>query len=131
VRSGKVEPLETGESGERIWLRLQNNTRWIIWLEASGVPEAAYGDAALYYDVVDMKEGSRLPESSRCHVCSIVPLGSGKSLLFSVPRENLTENRKIKVRFGFDWQDKDDLFADREIESIVPFSASNLPKEVR
>lgn len=50
VRFGKLEPLHSGESGERVWLRLHNNTRWMLWLEAGGASEG-YGDASLFYEV--------------------------------------------------------------------------------
>src|SRR5436305_540669 len=56
VRAGKIKPLFTGNSEEHIWLRLHNNTRWSIWLDASDIPKE-YGDAALYYTVEDTADG--------------------------------------------------------------------------
>ena len=125
VRFGKAEPVREGESGERIWLRLHNNTRWSIELKAYGLPDE-YGDAGMFYDL--MLKDEMLPESEHCHACSVIPLASGKSLLFSVPREHLIKDRELRIHFSFDWQDRDDVSSGREIDNIVSFFASSLPK---
>jgi hypothetical protein len=36
LRFGKRKPSRTGESDERVWLRLHNNTRWPLVLNAQG-----------------------------------------------------------------------------------------------
>jgi len=43
VKAGQAEPLYTGESNERIWLKLHNNTRWKLRLDLNGSPGKAYG----------------------------------------------------------------------------------------
>ncbi len=53
-RVGRLAPESEGLSGERIWLRLQNNTRWSIVLHASDWGDEAYGDALMYYDVQEV-----------------------------------------------------------------------------
>jgi hypothetical protein len=128
ARFGKAAPVSEGESGDRIWLRLHNNTRWAIWLEAYGLPNK-YGQAGMFYDLMSGNE--MLPESEHCHTCSVIPLASGKTLLFSVPREHLSEGRALRIHFSFDWQDRDDVTADRDVDNIVSFFARNLPKEAR
>ena len=125
VRFGKAGPVKEGESGGRIWLRLHNNTRWSIELKAYGLPDE-YGDAGMYYDL--MSKDEMLPESERFHGGSVIPLASGKSLLFSVPREHLSNDRELRIHFSFDWQDRDDISSGREIDNIVSFFASRLPK---
>lgn len=123
VRTAKLEPYYEGLSGETVWLRLHNNTRWAISLQASGVAEKEDGDASLYYDIVNENEIEITPNSYPCHVCSIIPLGSGKSLLFSIPREHLADERHIQIHFYFDWQDRD---KNGEAESIVSFYGSDI-----
>jgi hypothetical protein len=40
-----------------------------------------------------------------CHVCSIIQLRSGESLIFSVPRDYLCKNLKIYVPFNYEWEE--------------------------
>lgn len=122
-RGGSRKPLEQGESNEGVWLRLHNNTRWPIMLEMNGVPPE-YGDAALFYDV--LSEGKLILEG-RCHVCSSNRISPGRSLVFSVPREDLAKGKSIRVKFSYGWEDPDDVFAGREPEHYVNFDASKLP----
>src|SRR5262245_41677600 len=126
VRVGKIEPLVTGISDQHIWLRITNNTRWPIWLDASDVPKE-YGDSSLYYTIESVKDG-RIVIDSRCHACSIVPLASGKSWVFVVPLDYLDKGQRIRINFSFDWEDRDDAFAGREAEHSVFFYSSKLPK---
>lgn len=125
VRTEKLEPKRSFDSGNYIFLRLYNNTRWAIWLEASS-PSEEYGDASMYYEV--RRKNEVLSGSLYCHVCSTIPLKSGDSLLFVIPKEDLSEGNHIKIGFSFDWQNRDDVFAGREIETAVTFYASDLPK---
>jgi hypothetical protein len=50
IRSGEIEPLETGVGNRYLWFRITNNSRWAIWLEMNGVPKE-YGDAGLFYTI--------------------------------------------------------------------------------
>jgi len=50
VKAGQAEPLHTGESNERIWLKLHNNTRWKLRLALDGYPGKAYG-VEIFYSV--------------------------------------------------------------------------------
>jgi len=127
VRVGKIEPLETGIGDQHIWLRITNNTRWPIWLDASDVPNKEYGETSLYYTIEGVNDG-RIVIDSRCHVCSNVPLASGKSWIFVIPLDYLDKDQRIRINFSFDWEDRDDAFAGREAEHSVFFFSSNLPK---
>ena len=127
VRAGKAKS-NSDEIREYIWLRLNNNTRWAIGLDASGENNKE-SDASLYYDI--LSEDDVVLESRRCHVCSRILLGSGKSLVFSIPKEDFAEKSYLKIRFSFDWQnEKDSGFeAQGEYENIVSFSERDLPKD--
>src|SRR5262245_34875463 len=127
IRVGKIEPLKTGIGDQHIWLRITNNTRWPIWLDASGVPNKEYGEISLYYTIESVNDGSIVIDS-RCHVCSNVPLASGNSWIFVIPLDYLDKDQRIRVNFSFDWEDRDDTFAGREAEHSVFFFSSNLPK---
>ena len=126
-RAGERKPLKQGESSKGVWLRLHNNTRWLLTLSMNGVPKE-YGDASLFYDV--LSEGKVILEQ-RCHVCSSNQLGPGASLLFSVPNEYLSKGGAIRVNFSYGWEDPDDVFAGREPKHFVYFYSSNLPPQAR
>ena len=129
-RSGKREPLHTGESEEGIWLRLHNNTRWAVYFPAFGVPRS-YGDLGMYYS---LEQASQNQSSNMLdikgyeigHLYSEHKLQSGRSVLFSVPREHLPSGVKLRVKFRYDWEDEDDVFADREAQHFVFFKGSKL-----
>jgi hypothetical protein len=127
VRVGKPKSPLDDQSREFVWLRLNNNTRWAIWFAASGENNKE-SDASLYYDIVS--EDGTVLESRRCHVCSRASLGSGKSLVFSIPKEDFVEKSYLEIRFSFDWQnDSNGAFAAQdEYENIVSFSERDLPK---
>jgi hypothetical protein len=126
IRVEKIEPLEAGISNKHIRLRITNNTRWPIWLDASDVPNKKYGDIYLYHTIESINDG-RIVIDSRCHVCSNVPLASGKSWIFVVPFDYLDKDQRIRINFSFDWEVRNDALASREAEHSIFFYSSNLP----
>ena len=124
-RVGQLKLPDPGDEKDRVWLRLHNNTRWPLMLDMSAVPSAAYGDAELFYDV--LTDGEMISRG-RCHVCTHNALGPGKSLVFSIPRGDLTEGRAIRVSFSYGWEDWNDVSGGREAVHYVYFYASQLPK---
>jgi len=59
VRTGKREPIYTGESNEGIWLRLHNNTRWALVLSAYGAGGYAFAkgneeEIGMFYGVEEI-----------------------------------------------------------------------------
>lgn len=147
-RKGKRGPLDAGESNVGIWLRLHNNTRWDISFCASGVPEE-YGEVGMYYEVEEIPfqesggsyaqaaqgetlakiEKREIPPGHRIgHVCHVYKLLSGKSLVFSVPREHLAENLAIKVAFNYGWEESEDSISGLEPHHSVYFYATSLWK---
>ena len=115
--------MSNGEIEDTVWLRLRNNTRWPIILDMNGVPSKAYGDAALFWDV--LSEGNVL-SVSRCHVCSFNPLPPGHYILFAVPRNDLAKGYSIRVKFRYNWDDQSD-----DVENFVYFYSSSLPSSAR
>jgi hypothetical protein len=124
-RVGQLKSPESADDKDRVWLRFHNNTRWPIRLDMGGVPSAEYGDAELFFD--GLLDG-KLVFRNLCHSCTTNMLGSGRSLIFSVPRVDLGEGRAIRVKFSYGWEDWDDVTAGREPEHYVYFFASKLPQ---
>jgi hypothetical protein len=161
VRVGKSKPEQAGYSGERVWLRLHNNTRWSINLQAHGSRDESYGDHRLMYEIEAVPEpelpiigSSQLPSingtetsakppnryekcdvpiGERCgHIaCGVISLAPGKSLLFSIPREHLCENLRINVGFSYDWEDDLNFYGNREPQHGVIYFGERLPKDGR
>jgi len=123
-RVGKINPLRKGESNNRVWLKLHNNTHWPLRFEMSGVPKE-YGDAALFYEV--LKKGNVVSDKN-CHVCSSNQVEPTGSLMFSVPIENLAKDRAIRIKFSYGWEPSGDVFAGREPQHFVYFYSSKIPE---
>lgn len=157
VRYSKPEPAQAGEGGERVWLRLHNNTRWSISLLASDVRKGL-GDASLHYEVapnprppavlappavvasggaIEKPEAAAIPceltVSELCHSCTVIKLPRGSSLLFSVPRGHLCWNAILRVRFSYEWEGDavDALSGDVGPQHSVAIAGFRLPKEAR
>src|SRR6186997_1710630 len=88
---------------DRLFFRLTNNTCWPIWLDMSGTGEPRYGDIRLYYLIEDKGSGSKIAGKLYCHVCSTNPVGSGKSITFSIPYEQADRGALMRIRFEFEW----------------------------
>ena len=88
---------------KRVWLRLRNNSRWTIKVDASGGVKGQ-DDASLYYDILDDKDN--IKQRRACHVCSIVGLARGKSILFAVPYEELEKAASLRIQFSYPWEDE-------------------------
>ncbi len=127
IKAIKIEPLHTGEGEEHVWLRLHNNTKWIIWLQASGVPNSNYGDISAYYDIENYNTGSKVILNT-CHVCSTMQLASGKTFDFVIPQEYLVPGQRMRIFFSYDWENRKDVFAGREAEHSVLFYDADLKK---
>lgn len=133
-REGKLRPLRTGESNRGVWLRFHNNSIWDVGICMSDVPEE-YGDAELDYEVEryeDIEGSSEKPLSTNPEgSCSIVPIGPGKSILFSVPREHLAEGLAIRVRFIYEWEFDADVYNDGwyVLKHYAYLYSSDIPKK--
>jgi len=123
-RIGQLKLPDPGDEKERVWLRLHNNTRWPLVLQMSAPPEE-YGDAGLFYETLS---GGEVIIRIQCHVCTLNSVGSSKSLLFSIPRSELTKERSIRVKFSYGWEDQNDVAGGREATHYVYFDGSQLPQ---
>lgn len=128
LRSAQIEPLETGVGNRYLWFRITNNSRWAIWLDMSGVPKA-YGDAGLFY-TIENKEGGKIQVDSRCHVCSVNPVGSGRSVVFSIPADYATQDARMRIEYSFAWERDNEMDGGSYSTHSVLFYFSYLPKSV-
>jgi hypothetical protein len=126
LRAGKIEPLQTGVSDKYLWFRITNNTRWAILLEMSGVPKA-YGDASLYFTIVESK-GGKIRIDSRCHVCTVNPVGPGRSLVFSIPSDYATRETFLLLNYSFAWERDNENEGGSSSTHAVEFYFRHLPK---
>jgi hypothetical protein len=143
-RIGKREPVRLEESNAGVWLRLHNNTRWKIHLQAYGLSSTFLKgnekEVGLYYEVGSIpKPRSRLREvgvpASREDPGCEVPLlmygdlrsgiyvASGDSIVFSVAREHLCKNLYVAIAFRYAWQPDGD-----ESEHKVKFYGLDVPE---
>lgn len=139
-RSGKLKPLYASESENRIWLRLHNNSRWSLLLAATGGDDKAYGDVSLFYDIDEIQSeinnsgelNKQNPPVGRPlnHTFSVVQLPSGKSVLFSVPKEHIGKGLILKVRFAYEWEGDDSVSANDEPKHYVYFYSTDLPSDI-
>jgi hypothetical protein len=126
-RVGNREPRRSRESSEGVWLRLHNNTRWRIDLQAHGLSnvflEGNEKEVAFYYHVAAVPKpstryreipfpSSPVGEQPECEapllgygdLRSGIELPPGKSILFSVPREHVCKNLYVIVDFRYAWE---------------------------
>ena len=141
---GAGDPARSKEPGRDVWLRLHNNTRWVVMVPtrqfyfsrralyrlADGRTIPALGEGMeinAFYEVAE-GDGARvvvlqcdIGESYSMH------LPPGTSVIFSVRREYLSGGRSISVEFDYEWERHG--AGGREPTHLIRFSGSDLPKE--
>jgi hypothetical protein len=150
-RIGKAPPLFDGENEERIWLKLHNNSKWTI--EFCSFPvKSQYGGTGIVYAVKhqqptlvsvgvegsssrtttlpgdkDQRENAKAPQGySTGDTCTAYYLGSGKSVVFSLPRDHLRKNLYLEIEFWPEWENRDNELGSFP-QSYVSFSNHELP----
>ncbi|HEX8162592.1 MAG TPA: hypothetical protein VF538_12005 [Pyrinomonadaceae bacterium] len=133
--TGPRKPLYEEESGNGIWLKLHNNTLWPIVFPVFGVSKE-WGDLGMFYDIeFEGEQKSRaitpLPRGYKLgHVSTLFTLPSGRSVVFSIPREHLVKGLKICVNFNYNWEASERGWVrDDEPKHYVYFYGSDVPIE--
>ena len=132
-REGKRKPFKTGDSNKGVWLRFHNNSKWKVGVCMFDVPKE-YGDKELNYEVERYENAGDSEETPTANdpegSCPLVFMESGKSVLFTVPREHLAKGLAIKVQFRYEWETESDGFtSELEPKHYAYFYSSDIPKK--
>ena len=128
--AGPRKPAIEGEGSEGIWLRLLNNCNVPITVSTF---DLGTGDPGLgvNYAVVQMG-GSPVttthPAGYSFHVVTSSVINPGKNFLFSIPRNHLSADWHIQVRFEFALPEPR---LGIQPYGLVSYSWTDLPQEVR
>jgi len=132
-----LETKEAGKSreeGQYIWLRLHNNTRWVIYFPTVDMFLTLGGVRVIHprYQVEE-GDGTRAPinEADKQLATSLRP---GSSALFSVLREHFSNGRKVYISFGYSWEYRSMNFGHillGEPAHRVEFASDDLSKSAR
>jgi len=130
---GERIPTREDESKEGIWLRLHNNTKWKIYLKTYGADNEK-DEYQVSHEVQRMpgfewkRKESELPIGYRIiKNYRVREVESGKSILFSIPKENLADGLAVVVSFSYEWELLGDSGGDLSIQHQAPFWATDLP----
>jgi hypothetical protein len=129
---GPGAPRNPSEPNSRVWLRLRNNCRIAIIVRANGVPDDSPKDeVGLEYDVAGnppvrglvelLNAGTEKPETRTTRssqssetksdeiprgymeeVASLVSIGPGEEILFSIPVNHLSDRWHMEIPFDFE-----------------------------
>jgi hypothetical protein len=128
LRVADLEPLRASGGRQHFIFRITNNTRWEMWLKMGDVPEE-YGDANLFY-TIEGEEKGEIRIDSRCHVCSVNPVGAGRSVVFSIPADYASRDTRLRLEYSFAWELANEIEGGSYSVHSVLFYFSYLPKSV-
>lgn len=122
------------EPGKYVWLRLHNNTRWVIDIPTTDLFITVGGARVIHprYQVEE-GDGTRAPDNEAdkdCGTCG-TSLQPGSSALFSILRERLSSGRKIYINFRYKWEYDAGYSPLLEPVHRVEFSGEELSRGVR
>jgi len=128
----RLTELKENDSEKQKYLsfKITNNTKWNIWLQMSQASNKVLGDAYLYFAIEDKKEGTIKSGSTSCHVCSINPLGSGRSIIFSIPLSDVSNDTLMRIAYSFEWERDNERKDTSYSTHSVEFYFSGLPESV-
>lgn len=115
-----------------VFLRFHNNTRWDLTLATLGC-KSIDEECLVFYEVLrndttDPAKKCDVPFGRQRHKSTIKLIPSGKSVLFSVPKDHLLDSRYITIEFGYGWEKFGDTGGGTlEIIHRATFLSSDLP----
>lgn len=131
-RFAENEAVFAAESGQRIYLRLHNNTKWQIFLFPFYF--GAQDELSLFHEVERENSNIRTEIPTGYNKAyklrlTLLPVAPGKSALFNVPREHLAKNLLIRTDFLYSWEDYE-LSEEAPLAPryTVAFRSSDLPR---
>lgn len=132
LRMQTIKSSDPSADPHNLFFKLTNNTCWSIVLHMSGVEDARWGDAGLFYVIANNETGEAQNGSRYCHVCSFNPMGSGRSLVFSVPFRHADRESSLNIQYEFKWEsdEKIGLYESSNTFHTVAYDFSGLPESV-
>lgn len=132
----EFERYETKDesSGSLVFLRITNNTKGNLYLNTLGADELGSRLQVSYEvrwrpSILTTNDPAKPPKhSSHFHRSNIRKLESGKSLLFSVPREHLAGDLAIFLNFSYEWEILGYVGGDLSVSHQAPYWGIWLPK---
>ncbi len=122
---------QSREAGPYIWLRLHNNTRWVIDIPTVDMFLVLGGVKVIHprYQVEE-RDGTRAPvnQVNKGYWNSIRP---GQAVFFPILREHLSGERKIYINFVYKWEYDNEHSPLLEPVHRVEFGSEKLPKDAR
>jgi hypothetical protein len=122
------EASRSREAGQYIWLRLHNNTRWVIDIPTVDLFLVLGGVKVIHprYQVEE-GDGTRAPvnEEDKGYWNSLRP---GQAVFFPILREHLSGERKIYINFRYKWEYDNEHSPLLEPIHRVEFGSERLPK---
>lgn len=116
-KRANISLMQLAKSKGLVLFRLHNNLKTGIRIETSGA-EDGLGGASIYYDVLDQK--GAVIQSHPCHVCSSTILRGGKSLLFTIPKNEVHQENALRLDFEYLWEtDEPTLLGQEPIHQVV------------
>lgn len=132
-RYGERTPARQDESNKGVWLKLHNNSKWKIYLKTYGADNEK-NEYRVSYEVRIIpgleweKRESKLPIGYRINSNSTIrAIEPGKSIIFSVPQENLAEGLAVFVYFSYEWEILGKFGGDLSILHQASFWSTDLP----
>lgn len=130
------EPRFIGESNEKVLLRLHNNTKWNLTISTLSC-KTIEDECMVFYKIDQMfsikttDNKTDFPKINRVkHVSAAKQIESGKSLLFTVPKEDLAEGLYILVEINYEWESGGNGGSGNGyIFHEIPFYSTDLPIE--
>jgi hypothetical protein len=128
----EITPDDPTDETKYLFFEIKNNTQGQgkISLQMSGVSKKERGDASLYFAIEDSKKGTVRIGSTQCHVCSVNPVGPGRSLIFSVPFSYASKDDLMKIAYSFDWERNNDWLNDSHSSHYVEFYFEHMLKTI-
>lgn len=114
-RVGEGEPNYKGETRQRVWLRIHNNTSCAIIIPTGStkltrspggrittdLQEGA--EVVIRYEMHDLQR-SKAPALEQAQGGTLSVLPAGHSVIFSVPASSFTRAVRLRVPFAYEWE---------------------------
>lgn len=130
---GDRSDVREGENKQGVFLRLRNNSRFKVYLNANGA-EDLNADHRVSYEVRGIPGSDlsgmekKLPIGTLLfHKTRVRELEGGQSIVFSVPIDHLAEGFGIFVNFSYEWELGGQMAGDFSIIHQAQFWSTQLP----